>query len=225
MSTPRARVLLVEDDDALREALVAALVDEGYDVRGEPDGLRVPRLQSTFRPDLAVLDVRLANGPSGLGLARMLRSDLDLPILFLSAADTVDDRLAGFEVGADDYLVKPFSMAELLVRVRALLRRSGALTSDSWSVDGLEVDEGGRDVRYHGTPVELTRTEFDILVALGRRPGRVVGKSQLLSEVWGFAEFDPNLVEVHVSSLRRKLEAAGPRLVQTVRGVGYVLRT
>lgn len=222
MTTPRARVLLVEDDDALRDAVTAALTAEGYEVRGEADGMRLA--SSGYRPDLAVLDVRLGAGPTGLSVARLLRSGADVPILFLSAADSLEDRVAGFEAGADDYLVKPFSMTELLWRVRALLRRTGKTTDDILLVGDLELDRASRTVRYLAEDVELTRTEFDILAALARRPGRVVGKSQLLAEVWGFTEYDTNLVEVHVSALRRKLEAAGPRLVQTVRGVGYVLR-
>ena len=223
MTTPRVRVLLVEDDDALREAVAAALMDEGYEVRGAADGMAPT--PSGFRPDLAVLDVRLGAGPTGLSVARRLRSqDAEVPILFLSAADSLQDRVAGFEAGADDYLVKPFSMTELLLRIRALLRRSGKATADVLIAGDLELDRGARTATYLSQPVDLTRTEFDILAALARRPGRVVGKSQLLAEVWGFTEYDTNLVEVHVSALRRKLEAHGPRLVQTVRGVGYVLR-
>lgn len=224
MTTPRLRVLLVEDDDALRDAVAAALANEGYEVRGEADGMRLT--QSRFQPDLAVLDVRLGAGPTGLSVARLLRADNpEVPILFLSAADSLQDRVAGFEAGADDYLVKPFSMTELLLRIRALLRRSGKATADRLIVGDLALDRGARRTSYMSQAVDLTRTEFDILAALARRPGRVVGKSQLLAEVWGFTEYDTNLVEVHVSALRRKLEAHGPRLVQTVRGVGYVLRT
>lgn len=222
MATPRARVLLVEDDDALREALAAALTEEGYEVDAHADGMGIARLPAA--PDLAVLDVRLGEGPTGLSVARVLRDTSEIPILFLSAADALEDRLAGFDAGADDYLVKPFSMTELLVRIRALLRRAGRAVDDLLVVGDLELDHDRRRVTYLAQEVELTRTEFDILAALARRPGRVVGKSQLLAEVWGFSDFDPNLVEVHVSSLRRKLEAVGPRLVQTVRGVGYAVR-
>ena len=145
-------------------------------------------------------------------------------MIFLSAADTEPDRLAGFDAGADDYLVKPFSMAELLARVRVALRRAGRLHADTWQVGDLVVDEDRRTVERDGQPIELTRTEFDLLVALGRRRGGVASKSQLLASVWGFDEYDPNLVEVYISALRRKLETAGPRIVHTVRGVGYALR-
>ncbi|MDQ3974790.1 MAG: response regulator transcription factor [Actinomycetota bacterium] len=219
------RVLVVEDDDAVREAVAAALRGAGYQVRDERDGLGLDGVVRSFRPDLAVLDVRLPAGPSGLSIARRLRSDADIPTLFLTAADSVEDRLAGFEAGGDDYLAKPFAVAELLARVKALLRRSGALSSASWQVGDLVVDEESRAAVRGDRHLELTRREFDLLVALGAKPGRVLTKIQLLSTVWGFEEYDPNLVEVHISSLRRKLEAEGePRLIQTVRGIGYVLR-
>jgi two-component system OmpR family response regulator len=219
------RVLVVEDDDAVREAVAAALRGAGYEVRDEVDGLGIDRAVHAFRPDLAILDVRLATGPSGLSIARRLRRDADIPIVFLTAADSVQDRLAGFDAGADDYLSKPFAVAELMARVKALLRRSGALSSASWQVGDLVVDEEARTAVRSDRTLELTRTEFDLLVALGAKPGRVLSKTQLLSTVWGVEMYDPNLVEVHVSSLRRKLEAEGqPRLVHTVRGAGYVLR-
>lgn len=218
-------MLVVEDDDAVRSAVAAALRGADYQVHDEADGLGVDRVVETFRPDLAVLDVRLPVGPSGLSIARRLRTQVDLPILFLTAADSVEDRLAGFEAGGDDYLAKPFAVAELLARVKALLRRSGALSSASWQVADLVVAEEARTAVRAGEPLDLTRTEFELLVALGAKPGRVLSKTQLLATVWGFEEYDPNLVEVHVSSLRRKLEANGAaRLVHTVRGVGYVLR-
>jgi two-component system, OmpR family, response regulator len=225
MTSGAPRVLVVEDDAAVREMVASALERVGYQVRAEADGFAVEAAAESFHPDLAILDVRLPVGPGGLSMARMLRTARDMPIIFLTAADSVDDRLAGFDAGADDYLVKPFSVSELLARVHALLRRSGRLRSATWEVGDLVVDLDGRAATRSGHPLELTRTEFDLLVALGSKPGRVLTKSQLLSAVWGFEAYDPNLVEVHVSSLRRKLEEGGaPRLVHTVRGVGYVLR-
>jgi len=224
MPTSAPRVLLVEDDTALRDAVRSSLRAEGYEVRAEEDGTGIRGVATSFRPDLAVLDVRLPQGPSGLGIARMLRETDELPIIFLTAADGVEDRLAGFDAGGDDYLVKPFAMAELLARVRALLRRSGRLVSETWQVGDLIVDEAARQCFRAGQTLVLTRTEFDLLVALGRHPDRVLTKTQLLASVWGFDAYDVNLVEVHVSALRRKLEAHGPRLIHTVRGSGYRLR-
>jgi two-component system, OmpR family, response regulator len=224
MGNNKPRILLVEDDPAMREAVTSALTSDGYAVRCEADGTDVRDVAKAFRPDLAVLDVRLPLGPSGLSIARLLRDDDKLPIIFLTAADSTEDRLAGFDAGADDYLVKPFVMAELLARVRALLRRSGRLTSETWQVGDIVVDEATRRVHRNGAAIDLTRTEFDLLVELGRRPDRVLSKTQLLASVWGFDSYDVNVVEVHISALRRKLEEHGPRLVHTVRGAGYRLR-
>ena len=224
MLTKRPRVLVVEDDHPIRSALEVALKGASYEVTALPDGTMLGKVADEFRPDLALLDVRLPVGPDGYGMARLLRSRSTLPILFLTAADAVEDRLAGFDAGADDYLIKPFSMAELLARVQALLRRSGRLASSSWQVGDLVVDDGARTVVRGGIPLELTRTEYDLLAMLAQHVGKVLSKTQLLTQVWGFDAYDTNLVEVHMSALRRKLEAAGPRLIQTVRGAGYVLR-
>ncbi|GGI06101.1 response regulator transcription factor [Egicoccus halophilus] len=224
MPTSTPRLLVVEDDDAIREVVSTTLRLEGYAVEALADGLTAHQAARAFRPDLAILDVRLPNGPSGLSVARLLREGSDLPILFLTAADSVDDRLAGFDAGGDDYLVKPFVMAELLARVNALLRRSGRLVSQTWQVGDLVVDEERRSVHRAGAAVALTTKEFDLLVALARHPDRVLSKVQLLASLWGFDAVDGNLVEVHVSSLRRKLEQHGPRVIQTVRGAGYRLR-
>jgi DNA-binding response OmpR family regulator len=222
--TSRPRVLVVEDDAALRRALVATLDASGFEVLGLADGLELTDEVDRFRPDLAVLDVGFGTGPDGFTQARLLRGQHGVPVIFVTAADALEDRLRGFEVGADDYLVKPFAMAELLARARVVLRRSGRLSSPTIEVRDLLVDEANRLVRRGGEVVELTKTEFEVLCALAREPGRVLSKVQLLALVWGFDEFAPNLVEVHVSSLRRKLEAHGPRLIHTERGEGYVLR-
>lgn len=224
MLAQRPRVLVVEDEAAIRTTLEVALRSEGYEVRAEADGLALKSVVDAFRPDLAVLDVRLPIGPDGYGMARTLRTSSDMPLLFLTAADAVEDRLAGFDAGADDYLIKPFAMAELLARTQALLRRSGRLTSSAWQVGDLLVDDGARSVSRTGVALELTRTEYDLLSMLAQHVGRVLSKTQLLTSVWGFDAYDSNLVEVHMSALRRKLETRGPRLIHTVRGAGYVLR-
>src|SRR3954447_7641384 len=165
-----ARVLLVEDDTAVREAVAAALRLQGYDVRAEVDGQTIDGVVADFHPDLAVLDVRLP-GPDGFTVATRLQGLAAVPMLFLTAADAVEDRLRGFEVGGDDYLVKPFAMAELLARIRALLRRAGRDTSATRQVRDLVVDESARTVHRSGTRIELTATEFDLLWALARTPG------------------------------------------------------
>jgi two-component system, OmpR family, response regulator len=219
-----ARVLLIEDEAAIRHAVAAALVDAGYLVREQPDGTRLRRLADAFRPDLAILDITLP-GPDGLVLARALRTRRDLPILFLTARDGLDDRLAGFAAGADDYLVKPFALAELLARVQALLRRAGLPQSATTEVGDLVLDESASLAWRAGQALDLTPTEFRLLAYLLARRGRTVSKAELLTQVWGYGCYDPNLVEVRVSSLRRKLEARGPRLLQTVHGHGYTIRS
>jgi two-component system OmpR family response regulator len=158
-------------------------------------------------------------------LARRLRDrPAPPPILFLTAAVTLEDRLEGFKAGGSDYLVKPFANEELLARVRALLELAGPPSSRVWHVGEVVIDESSRTVVAAGPPLDLTRTEFDLLVALARTPGHVLSKQQLLEQVWGYDAYDTHLVEVHVSALRRKLAATGDQLIHTVRGVGYVVR-
>ena len=219
------RVLLVEDDSAVRDAVEIAFQGEGFDVRSEADGSDIGQIVASFHPDVAILDLRLPTGPDGYTMARQLRQLDDLPVVLLTSADSLDDRLNGFRAGADDYLAKPFSMAELVARVQALLRRSGRDSEVSVSVGDIVIDDGTRVVSRGGADIELTRTEYDLLMALCRRPGQVLSKHQLMDQVWGgFGTCGDNVVEVHMSALRRKLEAHGPRLIQTVRSVGYVVR-
>jgi len=222
--TRPARVLVVEDDADVRYIVEMALQQSGYAVAVEPSGASLQRVAASFRPDLAILDVGFPRGPDGLTLARQLRDVSSIPILFLTGAATLEDRLAGFDAGGDDYLIKPFAIAELLARVRALLLRSGRLDAPAFEVDDCTVDLEGRTVTRGATEITLTRTEFELLAALVRDPGKVLSKPQLLARVWGFDAYDVHLVEVHMSSLRRKLHAHGSPLIQTVRGVGYVLR-
>lgn len=218
------RVLVVEDDPSIRTALVLSLREEGYQVRGEVDGCNLEEILNSFRPDLAILDVRLPKGAGGLELGRQMRESSEAPILYLTAADSIDERLAGFAAGADDYMVKPFSMAELMARIQALLRRSGRLTPGTLQAGDLVLDERSRYATRCGVQVDLTPTEFELLAVLLRAPGRVFSKIQLQNQIWGFASFAPNVVEVHISALRAKLEAHGPRMIHTVRSQGYVYR-
>jgi DNA-binding response OmpR family regulator len=217
-------VLVVEDDTSLATALGVGLRGAGYEVMTAKDGGGFDELVRRFRPDLALLDVSLPGAADGFQLARTLRTESDAPVLFITASDSLKDRLAGFEAGADDYMVKPFALAELIARVRAVLRRSGRLQSAVVEVRDLVIDEGHRTVSRGGTPVQLTPTEFDLLATLARAAGQVFSKAQLLTLVWGFDQYDPNLVEVHMSSLRRKLDNETSHLIHTERGRGYVLR-
>ena len=175
-----------------------------------------------LRPDLVVLDVMLP-GRDGFALLEVVRARSDAGIVVLTARDGLDDRLRGLDSGADDYVVKPFLVAELVSRVRAVLRRRGRVP-DVLALGDLVVDDAAGVATRAGTELELTATELRLLRYLADQRGRTVTKNQILTQVWGYDAYDPNLVEVHVSALRRKLEAHGPRIVHTVRGLGYALR-
>jgi two-component system OmpR family response regulator len=217
-----ARVLVVEDADAIRAAVQAGLLGAGHEVVARPDGRDLERVLTEFRPDLVVLDVMLP-GRDGFALLRVVRSHSDAGVVMLTARDGIDDRLRGFDTGADDYVVKPFVLAELVARVGALLRRLGRVQS-TITVADLMVDPDAGRVRRGASEIVLTATEFKLLCYLAEHRGKVVTKTQILSAVWGFDVYDANLVEVHISALRRKLEQHGPRLLHTLRGLGYVLR-
>jgi two-component system, OmpR family, response regulator len=217
-----AKVLVVEDAEAIRTAVGIALEQAGCTVRARPDGDELERDLADFGPDLVLLDLMLP-GRDGLALLDVVRRTSGAGIVLLTARDGVEDRLLGLRSGADDYVVKPFVLAELVARVEAVLRRLGRLRT-RLEVGDLVVDVDGRQVTRAGQRIELTATELDLLIFLAGRESRVVGKSQLLAAVWGYDDYAANLVEVHVSALRRKLEAHGPRLLHTVRGAGYVLR-
>lgn len=230
-----ARVLIVDDEPAVREALRRTLAFEGYDTALAADGLAALEQTESYRPDAIVLDVLMPR-MDGLTTARRLRSTgVTTPILMLTARDTVGDRVTGLDAGADDYLVKPFELDELLARLRALLRRSSYATAHGQADDeaaraltfaDLRMDTTTREVTRAGRPVELTRTEYTLLELFLTHPRQVLTREQILKSVWGF-DFEPssNSLDVYVMYLRRKTEAGGmPRLVHTVRGVGYVLR-
>jgi DNA-binding response OmpR family regulator len=215
---PIGRVVVVEDEAPIRDAVLAALRAERFTATGFED---LPRPADVLAgaPDLAILDVLLPSG-SGFALAKALRYQHELPIIFLTARDAVSDRVAGLELGADDYLVKPFAIEELLARVRAVLRRRGAIPQ-VLELGELLVDEEHGYAARCGRELALTSTELRLLAFLVRHRGQVLSKDQLLTQAWGYDAYDHNLVEVHISALRRKLEANGPRLIHTVRGIGY----
>jgi two-component system, OmpR family, response regulator len=218
-ATP-GRVVVVEDEPAVREAVLAGLRQEGFAASGFADAVD-PEAILACAPDLAVLDVRLPS-ESGFALARRLHARSEVSIIFLTARDAVADRVEGLELGADDYVVKPFALEELLARIRAVLRRSGRLSS-VLEVGDLLINESGGSVTRRGQDIPVTATELRVLTFLVRHRGQALSKDQVLTQVWGYDAYDPNLVEVHVSALRRKLERAGPRIIHTVRGIGYRL--
>lgn len=220
----KAGILVVEDDETIRRSLEVALYRAGYDVRAEADGRNLDDALSRFVPDLAILDVRLPVGPDGFAIARRLRTDSQIPILFLTAAESLRDRLEGFEAGADDYQIKPYQADELLARIKRLLQRSGHTTAEVLRVRDLVIDDATRVVTRAGAELALTRTEYDLLSVLVRHQGQILSTEQLFSRVWGYDSYNPNRVQVHLNSLRRKLEASGPRLLYTVRSCGYVIR-
>jgi DNA-binding response OmpR family regulator len=211
-------VVVVEDEPRVLDAVLTSLRGEGFVAQGFADVVDAERILAGA-PDLAVLDVALPGG-SGFTLARELRTRSSVSIIFLTARDAVADRVRGLELGADDYVVKPFALEELLARARAVLRRYGHLSAVLEAGD-LLVDEGDGTASRAGVPLGLTTTELRLLAFLLRHRGQALSKEQILTQVWGYDAYDPNLVEVHVSALRRKLEPAGPRVIETVRGIGY----
>ena len=223
MLSPIPRILVIDDDSVLLSVIATTLTDAGYAVHAENHGGSVEEVAAQFLPDLALLDVRLGAGPDGFAVATALRTTTDIPILFLTADDSLDGRLAGFEAGGDDYVVKPFSVEELLARIRALLRRSNHKGLRAWEVADLRVNPATRTVTRAGHSVVLTPAEYEVLAALGQHPGDVLSREELFAKIRTSDHHGSNLVEVHVSALRRKLEAHGSRIVHTVRGAGYVL--
>jgi DNA-binding response OmpR family regulator len=224
-STARPRILVVDDEPPIVELVSGYLAREGYDVLTAGDGLAALDVLGADDIDVVVLDVMLP-GMDGVEVCRRLRTFSDAYVIMLTARGEEIDRIVGLTVGADDYLVKPFSPRELVARVKAVLRRPRDRAS-GLTPPGLELDTARRSVRVDGRSIDLTALEFDLLAALARDPGVVVGRQALLDRVWG-PEFiaDDHLVDVHIANLRRKLgdDPARPRFVETVRGVGYRLR-
>ncbi|HYZ71111.1 MAG TPA: response regulator transcription factor [Thermoleophilaceae bacterium] len=220
-----ARVLVVEDDVEIAGALRRSLALEGYDVELAGDGIVALDRAEAYEPDAVVLDLGLPK-LDGVEVCRRLRAEGDVPILVLTARDELESRVEGLDSGADDYLVKPFERAELLARVRALLRRRPPRGTASIVVGDLSLNPDRREARRGERPLDLTSREFELLEHLMHNERLVVSRESLLEEVWGYAPFsETNTVDVFISNVRRKLEAGGePRMLHTVRGAGYVLR-
>jgi two-component system, OmpR family, response regulator MprA len=221
------RILVVDDEPAVRDSLRRALELEGYEVELAADGeAALAHLEAQSHPDAVVLDI-LMPGIDGLEVCRRMRAaGAEVPVLMLTARAEVDSRVAGLDAGADDYLPKPFALAELLARLRALLRRSTNGSSAALRFGDLELEPGTREVRRGQDRIELTRTEFALLELFLRNPRQVLTRSIIFERVWGY-DFGPssNSLDVYIGYLRRKTEAGGkPRLIHTVRGVGYALR-
>jgi two-component system, OmpR family, response regulator MprA len=221
------RVLVVDDERAVRDSLRRALELEGYDVELAADGEEaLERLAQNGEPDAVVLDILMPK-MDGLEVCRRLRREgHHLPVLMLTARDEVENRVAGLDAGADDYVTKPFALEELLARLRALLRRTTSGSGEVLRFADLELDPKTREVRRAGEQIELTRTEFSLLELFLLNPRQVLTRSVIFERVWGYDfGFSSNSLDVYIGYLRRKTETGDrPRLIQTVRGVGYALR-
>jgi two-component system response regulator MprA len=220
-----ARILVVEDEERIRQFLQRGLTYEGYRVETAPDGRLGLDYARDNPPDLVILDLMLP-GMDGLEVCRRLRAAGDVPILMLTAKESIEDRVAGLDAGADDYLVKPFAFDELLARVRALLRRAQPTQPQVYRFGDLELDTGTRQGRRAGRTFDLTAKEYELLELFMRNPRQVLTRDVIFDRVWGY-DFggESNIIEVYVRYLRQKTEVDGlSRLIHTVRGVGYVLR-
>jgi len=222
-----ARVLVVDDEPNIADVISMALKYNDFEVATAGDGNQALEQVGDFRPDLIVLDVMMP-GLDGFQVAkRLAERSADVPILFLTARDTTEDKIRGLTIGGDDYMTKPFSVEELIARIKVILRRAGRSTEDSPRLAflDLELDDETREVFRDGNPIELTDTEFRLLRYLMSNPRRVLSRGQILDHVWEY-DFagDARVLETYVSYLRRKLDKYGPGLIVTVRGVGYALR-
>jgi len=226
--TPEARLLVVDDEPSIRELLSASLKFAGFEVYTAEDGAEALRLAEQHKPDLVVLDVMLPD-MDGFSVTRRLRErGREMPVVFLTARDETSDKVQGLTVGGDDYVTKPFSLEEIVARIRAVLRRTGVTggpDSGMLVFHDLELDEDGHEVRRAGKLVELSPTEFKLLRYLMLNPNRVLSKAQILDHVWAY-DFngEAGIVESYISYLRRKVDIVDPPLIHTKRGVGYVLR-
>ena len=221
------KILVVDDERAVRDSLRRALELEGYEIELAEDGVEaLDALENGEEPDAVILDVLMPKMAGLVVCRRLRRTGSRLPVLMLTARVDVDDRVAGLDAGADDYVTKPFALEELLARVRALLRRAHDDGTEKLAFGDLELDPGTREVRRGDEPIELTRTEFSLLELFMRNPRQVLTRSVIFERVWGYDfGFGSNSLDVYIGYLRRKTEAGGkPRLIQTVRGVGYALR-
>ena len=223
------RVLVVDDEHNLTELLSMALRYEGWDVRTASSGMAAVRAAREFEPDAVALDIMLPDMDGLEVLSRMRENNDRIPVLFLTARDAVEDRIAGLTAGGDDYVTKPFSLEEVVARLRALMRRTAVTTQelpDSRLVVGdLTLDEDSHEVTRGGVEVQLTATEFELLRYLMRNPKRVLSKAQILDRVWNY-DFggQANVVELYISYLRKKIDAGREPMIHTMRGVGYVLK-
>lgn len=222
-----AKVLVVDDEPNILEVISMALRYHGFEVQTAPDGQRAIAAVSTFGPDLMLLDIMLPD-MEGFEVARRLGAQrAELPIIFLTARDTTEDKVRGLTMGGDDYVTKPFSLEELIARIWAILRRTGRAQSESNRLvfDSLELDDDTHEVTRNGRPIDLTVTEYRLMRFLMLNPRRVLTRAQILDHVWNY-DFggDSRVVETYISYLRKKIDADGPPLIHTVRGVGYALR-
>jgi two-component system OmpR family response regulator len=222
------RVLVVDDEVNIAELVSMALRYEGWEVRQAHSGSRAVAAAREFRPDAVVLDMMLPDFDGMEVLRRMRGADPDVPVVFLTARDAVEERVAGLTAGGDDYVTKPFSLEELVARIRALVRRAGAVAAQQQNVlvvGDLVLDEDSHEVTRAGTEIGLTATEFELLRFLMRNPRRVLSKAQILDRVWNY-DFggQANVVELYVSYLRKKIDQGRQPMIHTMRGAGYVLK-
>ncbi|MBM7171541.1 response regulator transcription factor [Streptomyces sp. G44] len=222
------RVLVVDDEASLTELMSMALRYEGWQIRSATDGAGAVRVARAFRPDAVVLDMMLPD-MDGLSLLGRLRRELpDVPVLFLTAKDAVEDRIAGLTAGGDDYVTKPFGLEEVVARLRGLIRRAGTADKRGEAtlvVGDLTLDEDSHEVTRGGDSIHLTATEFELLRYLMRNPRRVLSKAQILDRVWNY-DFggQANVVELYISYLRRKIDAGREPMIHTRRGAGYLIK-